>query len=239
MHVRRLILLGFALAAWAPAAHAETPATVRMLECAPAQDGDDGTVTYRARMRSVPGTARMTLRFRLLERVPGDRYRRVSAGKVKKSRPVAGIFRWEHTFNGLRQGASYLSKVVYRWLAADGSELQSVTRTSEACEEPGPLPNLRVASIEVRPGEVEETAVYRVKIANRGGSPAGRVGVLLRVDGEVVDDTEVIEVLEPGEVRTVTFTGPVCRRDLRVVVDPKDLITESRERDNVRSPSCL
>jgi archaellum component FlaF (FlaF/FlaG flagellin family) len=59
------------------------------------------------------------------------------------------------------------------------------------------------------------------------------------VDGEVVDDAEVVDVLAPGESRRVTFTGPVCRERIRVVVDPKGLIAESRERDNVLSPSCL
>jgi subtilase family serine protease len=59
------------------------------------------------------------------------------------------------------------------------------------------------------------------------------------VDGEVVDEVEKIEVLQPGETRTVNFSGPVCRRRLRVVVDPKQLIAESREQDNARAPTCL
>ncbi len=101
------------------------------------------------------------------------------------------------------------------------------------------MPNLRVASVETRPGEVEGTAVYKVRIANRGVSAARNVGVLLRVDGEVVDDAEVIEQLEPNEIEAVTFNGPVCRNRMRVVVDPKELIPESRERDNVLGPSCL
>jgi subtilase family serine protease len=74
---------------------------------------------------------------------------------------------------------------------------------------------------------------------NRGETAARRVGVLLRVDGEVVDEVEVIDALQPGESRTVTFNGPVCRERMRVVVDPKDLISETREEDNTRAPSCL
>ena len=78
-----------------------------------------------------------------------------------------------------------------------------------------------------------------MQITNRGAAAARHVGVLLRVDGEVVDEAEVIDTLEPNEVRTVVFNGPVCRRHLRVVVDPRELIAESRERDNVRAPTCL
>jgi subtilase family serine protease len=78
-----------------------------------------------------------------------------------------------------------------------------------------------------------------VKVANRGTAPAENVRVVLRVDGEIVDEGEVIDVLEPEEVRTLTFSGPVCRRRMRVAVDPSELIAESNEKDNVRDPSCL
>ena len=97
---------------------------------------------------------------------------------------------------------------------------------------------MRVARIEIRRGEVEGTAVYKVKIANGGAATARTVGVVLRVDGEIVDE-EVIDALQPKEARTVTFNGPVCHRHMRVVVDPKDLISESHEEDNTLGPSCL
>ena len=96
-----------------------------------------------------------------------------------------------------------------------------------------------MASIDVSPGEVDETAVYKVKVVNRGSALAENVGVLLRVDGVVVDEAEVIDALLPGERRTVTFNGPVCQRKMRVVVDPKQVIGESRELDNVLRQSCL
>jgi hypothetical protein len=49
----------------------------------------------------------------------------------------------------------------------------------------------------------------------------------------------VIDTLQPGEARVVTFNGPVCRERIRVVVDPKDLIAETREEDNTRALSCV
>jgi hypothetical protein len=238
MRVRFLILLALALGAWAPAAQADQPvAAVRVATC------ETGSVTYVARMRPVPGAARMALRINLLEKTVGDeRFHRVSADKLdvwRRSEPGAAAFKFKQKVDGLRRAAIYRAAVDYRWVDEAGQEIRTAHERSAACKQPGGLPNLRVAGIEVKRGEAEDTAVYRVQIANRGGSTAHRVGVLLRVDGEVVDEVEVIEVLEPGEVRTLSFSGPQCRRHLRVVVDPKDLIPETRERDNIRSPACL
>jgi len=242
MHVRVAILLVLAVAAAAPTARADTPAGVRMLTCEVWQDGTGGLVVYSAHMRAVPGTARMSLRIRLFEKYDDGGFERVSAeglGIWRKSRLDASAFRYKQRVRGLHQGAVYRAIVHYRWLGPDGELLQTARRRSDTCSQGGALPNLRVASVETRPGEVEDTAIYKVKIVNQGDSPAQNVGVLLRVDGEVVDEAEVIDELKPREARTVTFHGPVCRRKMRVVVDPKALIVESREQDNVLGPACL
>jgi archaellum component FlaF (FlaF/FlaG flagellin family) len=181
----------------------------------------------------------MALRIRLLERFGDGEFQRVSQGPWRRSRPRASAFNWEHHVDGLRQGGVYRAVVLYRWYGADGHRIRSARVRSAKCKQPGELPNLRVASIEMREGDVEGTAVYRVQIVNRGASAARQVGALLRVDGEVVDEAEVIDVLRPGESRTVTFNGPVCQRQIRVIVDPKQLIPETREQDNVRAPTCL
>jgi hypothetical protein len=241
MHVRlaSLLVLMSAAAFAAPAAQASTaPADVRMLSC----DAAARSVKYVARMDAVPDTHRMSLRIRLLEKAGDGKFERVSAdglGVWRKSRPGASAFHWEHDIEGLSRGATYRVVVRYRWRDSGGETILKARRRSAACHQPAGLPNLRVAGIDTKPGEVDGTAVYRVTIANRGAAAAQNIGVLLRVDGEVVDDAEVINVLEPNETRTVTFNGPVCRRRMRVVVDPKELIDESRERDNVRDPSCL
>lgn len=242
MHVRVASLLAILAALCAPTAQAAGPAGVRMLSCTPWQEGPGGSVTYAARMDAVPGTARMSLRFRLLEKYGDARFKRVSAEKLgiwRKSRSGASAFRYEQSVDGLRRGAVYRAVVRYRWHNADGVLIRAERRRSARCSQGGGLPNLRVASVETRPGEVDGTAVYKVRIVNGGIAIARNVGVLLRVDGEVVDEIELIDVLEPNESRTVRFNGPVCRRRMRVVVDPKELIAESRERDNVLGPTCL
>jgi hypothetical protein len=160
-------------------------------------------------------------------------------GVWRESRPRASAFHWEQNIEGLSHGATYRVVVRYRWYDAQGETILTARRRSTQCHRPAGLPNLRVAEIDTKPGEVEGTAVYKVTIANRGPAAAQNIGVLLRVDGEVVDEAEVINVLEPNETRTVTFNGPVCRERIRVVVDPKEVIDESHEGDNVRDPSCL
>jgi len=242
MHVRLATLFVVLAAFWAPAAHADATARVRMLACAPWEAQYGGAVTYAARMSAVPGTTRMRLRIRLFERTAAGRYERVPAeglGVWRKSRPGASVFRYEQRVRGLRRGAVYRVVVHYRWIGEDGERILTARRRSRHCSQDGGLPNLRIATVNVKSGEVEGTAVYKVKIVNRGTAPAENVGVVLRVDGEVVDEAEVIDVLESKEVRTVTFNGPVCRRQMRVVVDPGQLIAESDEEDNVRDPSCL
>jgi len=242
MQVRVAILLVLAVAAAAPTARADTQAGVRMLTCEAWREGTGGLVVYSAQMRAVPGTARMSLRIRLFAKSGDGEFEHVPAeglGIWRKSRLDASAFRYKQRVRGLHQGAAYRVVVHYRWLDANGELLQTTRRRSETCSRWGALPNLRVASVQTRPGEVEDTAIYKVRIVNLGDSPAKNVGVLLRVDGEVVDEVEVIDELEPSEERTVTFHGPVCRRRMRVVVDPKELIAESREQDNVMGPACV
>jgi hypothetical protein len=243
MHVRLAILLALLAAGQAPAAHAaDPPAGVRVLTCEASQEEETGFVLYSAHMRAVPGTARMSLRIRLLEKYGDDQFERVSAeglGVWRKSGTGAAAFRYKQRVRGLHQGAAYRAVVQYRWLGADGEPFLKARRRSRVCSQGDALPNLRVASVEREPGEVENTAVYKAKVVNRGDAVARNVSVLLRVDGEVVDESEVIDALEPGQERTLTFNGPVCRQKMRVVVDPKEAIAESRELDNVLASTCL
>ena len=233
-----LILLTLALPG---AAHASSSASVRMVSCS-WQDGGGGSVSYEARMRSVPGTSRMVVRFHLLQRVPSGEFEEVAADGQdvwRESRRGATEFRWLHKVKGLKQGGEYRVRVDYRWMTDNRTVIQSARRKSKRCSEPGGPPNLRVAGIETVLGAFDGTARYRVTVVNRGGSDARRVGVLLRVDGAVVDEAEPIETLRPGESRTLSFSGPLCRRSLSAEVDPKDAIAESQEDDNVRTAGCV
>jgi archaellum component FlaF (FlaF/FlaG flagellin family) len=244
MHVRLVILLATALAAGpVPAAHAaDVPAGVSVLTCELWKAGEPGQVLYSAHMRALPGTARMALRIRLFEKYGDGDFERISSEGLdvwRKSRAGASVFRYKQRVRGLHRGAVYRAVVHYRWFGSDGEVFLKARRRSQICSQGDALPNLQVASIETAPGEVENTAAYKATIVNRGDAVAQNIAVLLRVDGEVVDESEVIDALQPGEEKTVTFNGPVCQDRMRVVVDPKELIAESREQDNVHGLSCL
>lgn len=242
MLVRLSILLALGAALCAPAAHAAKPGSVRVASCIAGEIGLPGVVRFAVRMDAVPGTRRMALRFRLFERHGDRRFRRAPADGLdiwRKSRPGVSAFRYEQGVAGLRLGAIYRVVVHFRWYGAGGELIRAARVRSPACRQPGALPNLRIAGVRTRPGQVEGTSVYRVKVVNRSDVEARSVGVLLRVDGEVVDEAETIDLLQPGEARVVTFNGPPCRRRLTAVVDPKGNIAESRERDNARRLRCL
>jgi hypothetical protein len=225
----------------AGASGADPSASLRMVACSPWQEGRGGLVGFEAQMRALPASDRMWLRYQLFERIGGGRYESVRAdglGGWRKSRRGAISFRHDQIVKGLRQGGVYRALVDYRWYDAGGQRLRSLSRRSSPCRQPGGLPNLRVVSVESSPATVVGAALYRVVVANRGASEALNVGVVLMVDGDVVDEAEPIALLKPGQRRAVEFTGPVCRRSVRAVVDPKHLIAESLEEDNTLGGGC-
>ena len=136
MHVRFASLFVALAAIWAPPASADTPAVVRMLSCTPWEEGLGGSVAYAARMKSVPGTARMSLRIRLFEKIGSGKFEPVPAeglGIWRKSHPAASVFRYEQHVRGLHKGAIYRVTVRYRWLDADGQPILTARRQSPRC----------------------------------------------------------------------------------------------------------
>jgi hypothetical protein len=220
---------------------ADTPATgapaARILACDVTTA--DRAATFYARMDSIPGASKMQLRFQLLERlgrddtwskldVPALRVWHTSQAGVKR-------FGWKQTVDALRTGGAYKARVQYRWLSAVGTTVDSATRDTPVCR--GPLPNIAVAGLTAKPGPTADTEIYRVTIANRGKVGADEVDVSLSVDKAILD-TITLSELAAGDSRTVSFTGPTCRRAVRVKADPGNSIGESIEDDNSELVSC-
>ena len=107
------------------------------------------------------------------EKVGDGEFERVSAkglGVWRKSRPDASAFRWEQRDRGPDARAPSTA-----WSCATAGTTTRASRSSrrgggrvQLPPAGGGLPNLRVAAIDIEPGEVEGTAVYKVKIVNRG-----------------------------------------------------------------------
>src|SRR5204863_7287355 len=129
----------------------------------------------------------------------------------------------------------YQARIEYRWLSATGAVVGTQTRETPVCR--GPLPNIAVGGLTVNPGPTSDTSVYRVAIDNSGKLAADAVEVSLSVDKAMLD-TLTIAHLAVGETRTVSFTGPNCRRAARVSADPANKVGETIEADNTQLYSC-
>lgn len=235
-----LLVCSLALATAATAAR--PPASVKVAECVIKDDGAGGrSATFRGVMNAVPTTARMQMRFTLLEREGAGDFEALRAPELAvwhRSKPGVKTFAYDQRVTGLRAGSTYRARVVFRWLRADGTVFRRLVRRSGPCRQPGALPNLAVTRVEWVPGPRSATINYAVEVTNSGGSTARGVRVALGVDGSPVDSTDVT-ALGPGETATVRFSGPVCRGEVRAEVDPQAAIRESSESDNVFTRGCV
>lgn len=227
-------------------AGAETPARlaapveVRVTLCKRGATAAKRLVEFRGEMTRLPSTASMWMRFTLREQVPEGRFTTVRVpglGVWRKSREGVAGFAYRQRVVDLAQGSRYRAVVHYRWYARDGRRLRRARRISSTCRQ-GPLPNLRVESIEgARVTGSPGTVRYVVRVANDGRATATDVAVSLAVDGGVID-TPVVGTIEPGEVRRAVVNGPPCQSSLEAVADPAGMVRESFESDNVRSTAC-
>lgn len=242
LRVAALLAVLAAFPAAATAAHVHKgpgPAgtVVRVVACDVVSS--DRAATFFARMNTIPSASKLQLRFQLLERLGRgtgwDRLDVPALGQWHSSLPGVKRFAWKQTVDNLRIGGAYRARVSYRWLAADGSVLDTQTRETPVCR--GPQPNIRVGDLSVRSGPTDDTRTYRVSVANTGKVDTDEVDVRLTVDKAELD-TATLTNLAAGETRFVSFTGPVCRHAIRVTADPANEIGESVEGDNSQLFAC-
>jgi hypothetical protein len=199
----------------------------------------DRSATFYGRMDTVPGASKLALRFQLLERLGrGETWDKLELPALRQwHTSQAGVkrFGWKQTVDNLHVGGAYKARVQYRWLSASGAVIDTQSRVTPVCR--GPLPNIMVGDLTVKPGPTADTRTYRVPIQNTGKVDADQVDVSLSVDKAVLD-TLTLNHLAAGDVRTVTFTGPACRRAVRVKADPGNSIGESIEDDNSQLFAC-
>ena len=219
---------------------AGAPAEVKVTSCKRGPTAAERRVEFRGAMSRVPRTARMWMRFTLQERAPEGGFATVRApglGVWRKSRAGVAGFAHRQRVVDLARGSSYRAVVHYRWYSRAGARLRSARRISSTCRQ-GPLPNLRVSSIEgTRVSDSPGTVRYVVRVVNEGRATATGVAVSLAVDGGVID-TPVVGTIKPGDVRRAVVNGPRCQSSLEAVADPGGLVRESFESDNVRAAAC-
>jgi hypothetical protein len=237
--MRRTIATAICLAALAavPAAAGTKPAWVRVAQCSPT----DHSALFYARMQRVPGSASMALRLTLLERTgpAGFAPVRVPAlARWRKSRPGRAGLAVRQRVRNLTDGASYRTRVDFRWRDAKGTLVHSERRTSHRCAMAGqPLPNLRARPVWAHPTDVSGVLRYAVRVSNVGHASAELVPVRLSVDGSEVN-TRTVALLGPGASKLLFFQGPACERTVSAMADPRGVIPERDETDNATQVAC-
>jgi hypothetical protein len=211
----------------------------KVLECKSGDTADSRSATFLGRMRAIPGTDRMLMRFTLMERFGDEKLHALTVPELKawrSAKPGIKDFRYKQTVMSLQGGGEYRVAVDFRWLDAEGNLLRKSKRLSGACRQQGDLANLKVGVPTALAGP-EGTGVYVVPVRNDGKAIARDVSVELFVDGPSANVGH-IDAIAPGETRDVRFTGPTCKHNLRMVVDPSDTIREQFESDNVLLVRC-
>ena len=211
----------------------------KVLECKSGDSPDTRTATFLGRMKTIPGTDRMLMRFTLMERFGDEKLHALTVPDLRawrSAKPGIRDFRYKQTVTALQGGGEYRASVDFRWLDADGNLLRKARRVSGPCNEPGELANLKAGGPSALSGP-QGTAVYVVPVSNDGKAAAHDVAVELFVDGAATNVAH-IDSVAPGETREVRFTGPTCKRNLRMVVDPADAVKEQTESDNVTTVRC-
>jgi hypothetical protein len=226
-----------ALLALPAAAGAKGPAAVHVKRCTTGAKPSERKATFKAWMHSVPGTARMAVRFKLVSQETGRSAERVEGPDALKvwHRSHTGVTRYAYsqTVKKLAQGTSYRMIVRYRWYDASGEVIKRAKRTSDECVQGGDLPNLIVPAVAI---PSDGTPNYIVTVKNKGKSVAENFTVTLIIDGALVDE-RTIEWLDAGDKVFVEFNGPPCLH-VSAVADADETVIERNEKDNSFSSAC-
>jgi CARDB len=237
--MRRALIITAALAAAALAAAASAapqPASVKLVKCSV----EEHEAAFYGRMQQLPGTARMAMRFTLLEKTGGDRATPVKGPGLRRwhhSKPGVRAFGYRQGFRKLPENASHRVRVDFRWYGSDGTLIERARRRSGRCRQFVELPNLVTRLTGVTTTKVAGVVRYDALVTNTGKAAASNVPVRLTVDGKVVD-TVTIASFAPGEQRSLAIRGPECNRVVRLEADPEKSIAESSDADNASELTC-
>jgi len=218
---------------------ARDAASVKVLDCVPALDPVDRTVTFEARMRPARDSERMQVRFTLQVREDElHAWRRIEAEGFDTwltSLPAVRRYSYAKTVLNLTAPASYRTVVRFRWLDADDAVVKSARVISATCRQPDLRPDLEARRVDVLPGPDADTRRYAVTVRNDGRTEADPFTATL-------DDLGTLAVLglAAGTQRVITFTGPPCTAGAPLVVtlDPDESVDERDEDDNVFGAPC-
>ncbi|HET8672585.1 MAG TPA: CARDB domain-containing protein [Thermoleophilaceae bacterium] len=216
-------------------------ALVTVSDCHPADELAQRYASFSGQMRAYPGTARMMMRFTLLERLGGlTGFQPVPLQDLRpwrRSKPGARTFIYTQRVTALRDGGAYRMRVQFRWYGAHGTLLRTRFAHSRVCSQPAPLPNLTIGGISSAAAATPDQRLYSITVTNSGDGEARNVEVALKVDGTVVGATRV-DLLPADESTVAQISGPQCAFDVRAIADPDRRIRETSDADNTLTVPC-
>jgi hypothetical protein len=229
----------------APAAGAQQrpPLQARLVSCTTGATAGARTATFTARMPAAAGTARMWMRFDLLQRTPNQtefaRVRLPAWGVWERSEPGRTAFIFTKKVRALRAPGSYRARVSFRWYDAAGRIQRRAQRLTRTCRQPDPRPDVSAGALTLAPGLGPETATYLLTVTNDGRGAAGPFDVVLTAGG-VPQPAVRVDGLASRESRVLGVPGPRCApgETLRFVLDAGGEVAESDEADDVVDRDC-
>jgi hypothetical protein len=249
--MRRFAMLA-CLAAAAPAAvpaaaRAEAPRRpalgARLAACTTGAAARERTAAFVASMPAVAGTARMAMRFDLLQRMAGEaEFAPVTLpawGRWERSQPGRTGFIYTKKVQALRTPGAYRARVRFRWYDAVGRIQRRAQRLTRICRQPDPRADLRAGALTLASGPGPDAVTYLLTVENAGRGAAGGFGVRLVTAGMPPPPVRVAG-LAAGDSRVVGIAGPPCRAGtaVRFVLDAGAEVAESHEADDVVDRRC-
>jgi hypothetical protein len=247
MRLRIVMSTVLAAALLVPAAAGAAPPkwarAAALTDCVRGTGDGDGAATFEGRMRTLPRTARMQLRFTLQARTPErPRFTAIAApsfGTWLSSAPGTSRYVYTKRVENLLAPAWYRVKLRFRWLDATGRIIARDHAYSPACKQPDPRPDLSVRSLGVQPLANPARDRYVAYVRNTGRSTAGPSSLEFTVAGTLLGAVPVA-ALAPGEGTLVSIDGPACAQgdELVAEADADEAVDESDEADNRFTRSC-
>jgi CARDB len=219
------------------------PVRAKLADCHRGPAPTDRYAVFVGQMPALQGTQHMWMRFDLYERPRGTGpWLHVvdvpTFGVWEKSKAGKPGFIYTKRVDQLQAPAAYRAVVHFRWYDAAGKLQRHERRVSSTCSQPDPRPDLtvgRVTATDAGSGNLR----YVVRVRNEGRSDAGAFDTVLTVNGKAQPAVNVAGVAV-GSVARVVVVAPRCApgSDVRVAVDPSDVVDEILERNNIVSRPC-
>jgi hypothetical protein len=216
--------------------------SARATACTTGEQDTSRAAAFTGSMPAVAGTRRMQMRFVLVQRL-GEKgpFARVDVpgwGGWEKSDPGRPGFVFTKRVDSLAAPASYRAQITFRWLGRKGHALRTTVRTTPACVQPDPRPDLVLGGLDIAPKGADQ-AVYTLAVSNDGRSAADAFTVTITVDG-AVQPPLTLGPLAAGERRQGTIVGAGCAAGsmVTVTVDSGDAVDESAEDDDIVQRPC-